>query len=75
MSRTLARLRETTGDEILVRAGRAMGPTPRALALRDRTLVVDELVLSYLRQRTLLSLAIDNPKYSGLQQARERWRV
>ena len=36
MSRTLARLRETTGDELLVRAGRAMVPTPRALALRDR---------------------------------------
>jgi DNA-binding transcriptional LysR family regulator len=41
MSRTLARLRETTGDELLVRAGRAMVLTPRALALRDR---VKELV-------------------------------
>jgi len=41
-----------------------------ALALRDGTLVVDERVLSYLKQRTLLSIAIDNPKYSGLQQAR-----
>src|ERR1700709_727678 len=41
MSRTLARLRETTGDALLVRAGRAMVPTPRALALRDR---VKELV-------------------------------
>ena len=36
MSRTLARLREATGDEILVRAGRAMVPTPRAQALRER---------------------------------------
>jgi len=36
MSRTLARLRETTADPLLVRAGRAMVPTPRALALRDR---------------------------------------
>jgi DNA-binding transcriptional LysR family regulator len=36
MSRTLARLREATGDELLVRAGRAMVPTPRALALGDR---------------------------------------
>src|SRR5205085_2223010 len=43
MSRTLARLRETTGDELLVRAGRAMVPTPRALALRDRVeALVDE---------------------------------
>jgi len=41
-----------------------------ALALRDGTLVADERVLSYLKQRTLLSIAIDNPKYSGLQQAR-----
>ena len=41
-----------------------------ALALRDGTLVADERVLSYLKQRTLLSVAIDNPKYSGLQQAR-----
>lgn len=37
MSRTLARLRKTTGDPLLVRAGRALVPTPRALALRDRT--------------------------------------
>jgi Domain of unknown function (DUF6285) len=44
-----------------------------ALALRDGTLVVDARVLSYLKQRTLLAIAIDNPKYSGLQQARERW--
>jgi len=41
MSRTLARLREATGDELLVRAGRAMVATPRALALRER---VRELV-------------------------------
>jgi DNA-binding transcriptional LysR family regulator len=34
MSRTLARLRETTGDPLLVRAGRQLVPTPRALALR-----------------------------------------
>lgn len=35
MSRTLTRLRETTGDPILVRAGRGLVPTPRAIALRD----------------------------------------
>lgn len=35
MSRTLARLRETTGDQLLVRAGRSLVPTPRALALRE----------------------------------------
>jgi DNA-binding transcriptional LysR family regulator len=36
MSRQLARLRETTGDPLLVRAGRGLVPTPRALALRER---------------------------------------
>jgi DNA-binding transcriptional LysR family regulator len=41
MSRALARLRETMGDPLLVRAGRNLVPTPRALALRDR---VHELV-------------------------------
>ena len=36
MSRALAHLRETTGDPLLVRAGRGLVPTPRALELRDR---------------------------------------
>lgn len=36
MSRALARLRETTGDPLLVRAGRALVPTPRAIELRER---------------------------------------
>jgi DNA-binding transcriptional LysR family regulator len=41
MSRALARLRKTTGDPLLVRAGRGLVPTPRALELRAR---VSELV-------------------------------
>ena len=43
MSRALARLRETTGDPLLVRAGRGLVPTPRALELRNqvRQLVQD----------------------------------
>ncbi len=36
MSRALARLRDTTGDPLLVRAGRGLVPTPRALELRAR---------------------------------------
>jgi DNA-binding transcriptional LysR family regulator len=36
MSRALARLRAATGDPLLVRAGRGLVPTPRALQLRDR---------------------------------------
>lgn len=35
MSRALARLRETTGDPLLVRAGRGLVPTPRAIELRE----------------------------------------
>ena len=42
MSRALARLRETTGDPLLVRAGRGLVPTPRAIELRER---VSQLVL------------------------------
>lgn len=37
MSRTLARIRRATGDDILVRTGRTMTPTPHALALREET--------------------------------------
>ena len=36
MSRALARLRAVTGDPLLVRAGRGLVPTPRALELRDQ---------------------------------------
>lgn len=36
MSRSLARLRAATGDPLLVRAGRGLVPTPRALELRSR---------------------------------------
>jgi len=49
MSRALARLRAATGDPLLVRAGRGLVPTPRALELRERVsrLVQDaEAVLS-----------------------------
>ena len=49
MSRTLARLRETTGDELLVRAGRAMVLTPRASALRDRVKEMVEEASALLR--------------------------
>jgi DNA-binding transcriptional LysR family regulator len=36
MSRALARLRKTTGDPLLVRAGRGLVPTPRAIELREQ---------------------------------------
>jgi DNA-binding transcriptional LysR family regulator len=43
MSRTLSRIRETFDDPILVRAGRSLVPTPRAIELRERVnLLIDE---------------------------------
>ncbi|MEU4163088.1 LysR family transcriptional regulator [Actinoplanes sp. NPDC026670] len=36
VSRSLGRLRRLTGDDILVRTGRTMTPTPYALAVRDQ---------------------------------------
>ena len=44
-----------------------------ALQLRSGDLQPDALLIDYLRQRTLISLQIDNPKYSGLLQARQQW--
>jgi len=60
MSRALARLRETTGDPLLVRAGRGLVPTPRALELRARVsqLVQDaEAVLRPAEQPDLKQLS------------------
>jgi DNA-binding transcriptional LysR family regulator len=59
MSRALARLRDTTGDPLLVRAGRGLVPTPRAIELRDRVsqLVQDgEAVLRPARKPKLKQL-------------------
>ena len=42
MSRALARVRDTVGDPILVKAGRTLVPTPRAVEMRDR---VEQLLL------------------------------
>ncbi len=42
MSRTLGRIRKALGDPVLVRAGRKMVPTPRALAVRAEVSAVVE---------------------------------
>ncbi|MEU6279021.1 LysR family transcriptional regulator [Streptomyces sp. NPDC047028] len=42
MSRTLGRVRKALGDPVLVRAGRRMVPTPRALAVRAEVSAVVE---------------------------------
>ena len=56
MSRALARLRETTGDPLLVRAGRGLVPTPRAIALRERVGRLVEEARAVLRPAEALDL-------------------
>ena len=56
MSRALARLRQTTGDPLLVRAGRGLVPTPRALELRGRVGQLAEDVKAVLRPAEQLDL-------------------
>lgn len=56
MSRALARLRETTGDPLLVRAGRGLVPTPRAIELRDRVSQLVRDAQEVLRPAELLDL-------------------
>jgi len=56
MSRSLARLRETTGDPLLVRAGRGLVPTPRALQLREQVSQLVESAGAVLRPAQKLDL-------------------
>lgn len=57
MSRALARLREATGDPLLVRAGRGLVPTPRALELSERVGLLLEEVEAVLRPAETLDLS------------------
>jgi Transcriptional regulator len=57
MSRALARLREATGDPLLVRAGRGLVPTPRALELRERSGRLVKEAQALLRPAENLNLA------------------
>ncbi len=56
MSRALARLRKVTGDPLLVRAGRGLIPTPRALALRGPVSQLVQEAHSVLRPAAALAL-------------------
>jgi len=56
MSRALARLRETTGDPLLVRAGRGLVPTPRAIELRERVSQLVQDSVAVLRPAEKLKL-------------------
>lgn len=60
MSRTLARVREALGDPVLVRAGRGLVPTPRALAMQAQ-------VRSLVNQATDLFQARDGVDMSTSQ--------
>ena len=54
MSRALARLRQVTGDPLLVRAGRDLVPTPRALELRGQVGPLLQLAEGVLRPAAAL---------------------
>lgn len=56
MSRTLDRIRRSLGDPILVRAGRALVPTPRALELRPRVRALVAEAEAVLREGSALRL-------------------
>jgi len=56
MSRALARLREATGDPLLVRAGRGLVPTPRAMELRERVGPLVQEAQAVLRPAEILDL-------------------
>lgn len=57
MSRALARLRDVTGDPLLVRAGRGLVPTPRAIELRAQVGPLVEGARAVLRPTEALDLA------------------
>lgn len=56
MSRALARLRETTGDPLLVRAGRGLVLTPKALELREQASTLVQAAEAVLRPAEQLDL-------------------
>jgi DNA-binding transcriptional LysR family regulator len=57
MSRALTRLREATGDPLLVRAGRNLVATPRAAELRDKVSILVQDAEAALRPAEALDLA------------------
>lgn len=57
MSRTLTRIRHQLGDPILVKAGRKMVPTPRALALREEVHQVMGEAVRLLQPQSVVDLS------------------
>jgi DNA-binding transcriptional LysR family regulator len=58
MSRALSRLRTVTGDELLVRAGRNLVPTPRATEMRERVAELVQEAHALLRPAAGLNLSM-----------------
>lgn len=56
MSRALARLRIVTGDQLLVRAGRSLVPTPRASEIREKVRLLVEDAQALLRPSDAVDL-------------------
>jgi DNA-binding transcriptional LysR family regulator len=57
MSRALTRLRGVTGDQLLVRAGRGLVPTPRAMEMKAKVRLLVEEAVVLLRPADRLELA------------------
>ena len=57
MSRALSRLRAVTGDQLLVRAGRGLVPTPRAVEMQPKVRALVEEAQVLLRPADRLELA------------------
>ncbi|WP_199565561.1 LysR family transcriptional regulator [Spongiactinospora rosea] len=64
MSRTLGRIRRIMGDQILVRTGRTMIPTPHALAIRDEVHHLVQQARGLLQREHELDLAHLNRVFS-----------
>lgn len=58
MSRALTRLREVTGDPLLVRAGRGLVPTPRATAMKDEVHRLVEDAAALLRPEAMVDVGM-----------------
>lgn len=66
MSRALQRLRDSTGDPLLVRSGRGLVPTPRAVALREQVSGLVQQALQALSPATTLDLGKVNRRFTLL---------
>ena len=64
MSRTLTRIREAIGDPILVRAGRGLVPTPKAMELREQVRDVVEQAALLFRSADAVELGTLRRRFS-----------